>query len=101
MTRPDVQCHSHCSQIKPIKATTNKQRYVLNTFCTTCPDAVKIPPLCELSCGFPHVIIEANCIYANECPCNHPDTPERAEALARWSQGNAERAVTIKQAVGK
>jgi hypothetical protein len=96
--------HAHCSQIKTVKETSQAKRYLLNTFCATCPDAPRIPEGCKLNCGFPFTISERGsmrCRYIEICPCAMSDTPERAAALARWSEGNAERAQAVKEAVGR
>jgi hypothetical protein len=60
--------------------------YDINTFCTVCPDAGKIPKGCKLTCGWPSAIKQRGCRYKRKCPCTQPAPEERLEAIARWDE---------------
>jgi hypothetical protein len=69
--------------------------YDINTFCTVCPDAGKIPKGCKLTCGWPTRINNRGCRLKKKCPCNQPSTGERAEKMAEWKEKHKDRAAII------
>jgi len=79
---------SICPQVRTVLS---KNDYDLNTFCTRCPDAYKIPPECDLSCGWPYYITPQNCAHAYDCPCSKPCSGERAQRMLEWKRDEEER----------
>jgi hypothetical protein len=93
--------HAHCSQIHGVNEAIGAKGYEQNLYCANCPEADLIPKGCRLDCGFPFSVNEKRaqrCLWVEDCPCASIDSPERAAAIAKWQEGQAQRAQAIKQA---